>query len=251
MLSRLRNIKQGSTSDDYSNQHISFSQSGEDLIIKYILKNHLGVDKPSYLDIGAYDPTYLSNTYLFYKEGLSGVLVEPDPDLAKKIQDVRTRDTVLNIGVSKNKDSRDFYLMTPATLNTFSSKEYEQYRIFHPDSLLRGKVKTRTLPINDILKKHFSDKIDILSLDVEGLDYEILSSINFSRYRPSVICVETVEYKNGDTYVKPKDVASLLYKNSYFMYADTFINSIFVDKHKWDSAKQPKLVNFGGSSKRA
>lgn len=224
----------------------SYSQSGEDLIIKYVSKNHLGIDRPSYLDIGAYDPVVFSNTYLFYKLGAKGVLVEPDRELAKKIRDHRPRDRVLNVGVSDKSMTRNFYLVSPATLNTFSKEEFEQYKIFYPGTTLRKVVPTKIVSINSLIEKYFKNGLDLLSIDVEGLDYKILSSINLKRCRPSVISIETVKYENNDTWTKPKDIASFMYKNSYFLYADTFINSIFVDKKKWLDNKQPKLKNFEG-----
>jgi hypothetical protein len=88
--------------------------------------------------------------------------------------------------------------------------------------------------------------LDLLSIDVEGLDYQIVSSIDLKKYRPKVVCLESVEYTGGDTYVKSKKLASYLYKNGYFLYADTFINSIFVDETAWAKSNQPKLKNFIG-----
>ena len=58
----------------------SYSQSGEDLIIRFIFES-LKILKPNYLDIGAFKPFELSNTALFYENGCTGVLVEPNPDL--------------------------------------------------------------------------------------------------------------------------------------------------------------------------
>jgi hypothetical protein len=55
----------------------SFSQSGEDLIVHFLLTWQLGIKNISYLDIGANDPFSCNNTYLFYKREFSGVNVEP------------------------------------------------------------------------------------------------------------------------------------------------------------------------------
>jgi hypothetical protein len=44
------------------NIHFSFSQSGEDLIVKFIF-DILKIKKPTYIDIGAHHSSYLSNTY--------------------------------------------------------------------------------------------------------------------------------------------------------------------------------------------
>ncbi len=225
---------------------ISYSQSGEDLIIDYVLTNHFSVEKATYLDIGAYDPIKFSNTYLLYKKGGRGVLVEPDPDLVKNIAQKRPGDRVLNVGISDKDSTQDFYLVSPPTLNTFSKKDYEQYKLFYPGTTLRGTVKMEVLSATRLLDKYIKDGLDLLSIDVEGLDYKILSSINFKKNRPTVICIESVKYEKGNTWTKPKDIPRYLYKNGYFLYADTFINSIYVDKDKWIKNGQPNLNNFEG-----
>ena len=55
----------------------TYSQYGEDLILSSAIE-YLKIDENiSYLDIGANHPMSLSNTYLLYKQGASGVLIEP------------------------------------------------------------------------------------------------------------------------------------------------------------------------------
>lgn len=224
----------------------SYAQSGEDLLIDYVLKIHFGINMPSYLDIGAYDPIKFSNTYLFYERGAKGVLIEPDPDLANILEEKRSRDKILNFGISNKKATKNFYLISPPTLNTFSKKDLEQYKLFYPNVSLRKVMKIRTVPITNILESYFEDGLDLLSIDVEGLDYEILSNIDFSKHRPAVICIESVEYKNGNMWEKPQTIPKLLFRNSYFLYADTFINSIYVDSQRWSEHKQPRLKGFKG-----
>src|SRR2546430_2805880 len=62
----------------------SYSQCGEDLLVNFIF-GAIRQSAVSYLDVGAHHPTFLSNTYLFYKAGGSGVCVEPDPRLCSAI----------------------------------------------------------------------------------------------------------------------------------------------------------------------
>src|SRR5688572_6735284 len=76
----------------------SFSQSGEDLIVDFIL-NGVGLSMPTYLDIGAHHPHYINNTYKFYKRGCRGVNIEPDPSLIVEFERIRSEDVNLNFGV--------------------------------------------------------------------------------------------------------------------------------------------------------
>lgn len=58
----------------------SFSQCGEDLILRHLF-DQLGIARPTYLDVGAHHPQMLSNTALFSATGSTGINVEPDPEL--------------------------------------------------------------------------------------------------------------------------------------------------------------------------
>ena len=78
---------------------ITYSQCGEDILAQGIL-DQIGIPRPLYMDVGAYDPRHLSNTYRFYRRGCTGLLVEPNPHLFARLKRVRRRDTCLLAGLS-------------------------------------------------------------------------------------------------------------------------------------------------------
>ena len=228
IIYRLKEVVRKRAGVDYKK---SYSQCGEDLIVRYIF-DVLRLPEPTYLDIGAHHPSHLSNTFIFYQNGSTGVNIEPDPQLFSYIKECRPRDINLNIGVSDQKDILDFYVMSSSTLNTFSleeAKKAESTKV-KIDKTLQIAVE----PVNDILIEHFSDAPpDFLSLDVEGLDFAILQSFDFLRWRPKVICVETITYSEKRDGQKIKKIEQLLTEKGYFSYADTHINTIFVDSAIW------------------
>lgn len=213
---------------------VSYSQCGEDIIVDFIFM-WLGKQKISYLDIGTNDPVKLNNTYFFYKKNSSGVLVEPDPRLYKKIRRKRSGDICLNAGVGEGGTSDiTFYMMHPDTLSTSSPDKVKEY--LQLGVKLKGELKVPLLNINDVIEKHLGDLApDFLSIDVEGLDFEIIKSLDLSRYRPVVICTETLTYTNNNTEQKIGDIPQYLCSNGYFIYSDTYINTIFVDQKVWNA----------------
>lgn len=222
----------------------SYSQSGEDLIIDFIFDT-LKIDSRRYLDVGAHDPTYLSNTYLFYAQGHTGVCVEPDPDLCDKFAEVRPKDKTLNVGIGGSKEQKvPFYLMDPSTLNTFSKKEADLYQKYYPWTKIRKVTKVNLVDINGVIKKHFKQGLDILSVDTEGMDMTIIQSIDFEHYQPTVICVETAVYTGEHSLSKNKELVDFLREKGYFVYADTFVNTIFVNYRKWQQNKGADLEGF-------
>lgn len=194
----------------------------------------LGIDKVSYFDVGAHHPTYLSNTYLFSKSGGRGVCVEPDPSLCKEFGKKRPQDACLNCGVGTSAGQVDFFVMSTSTLNTFSKEEVERYLSYGKHRILKT-IKIELRLINDILEKHFERCPHLVSLDVEGMDYEILDSFNFGKYKPEVFCLETLSYNEDKSERKLTEIIDLMHKNGYLTYADTYINTIFVDKTAWDN----------------
>jgi FkbM family methyltransferase len=203
----------------------SYSQCGEDVIIDFIFK-HKNINSPNYLDIGANDARKLNNTYFFYATGSKGVLVEPNIAMKNSIVRYRPNDVFINCGVGIGEESLlDYYRMDWHEFNTFSKENaYATQEYYKGKNNIKDIIKLKLIPIDKILMEYFSNGLDLLSLDVEGLDFQILKSINYDLYSPKVICVETTiagDY-GGD------EILDLLISKGYKLYSKTPINSIFV-----------------------
>lgn len=98
-------------------------------------------------------------------------------------------------------------------------------------------VDTPLDSVNRIVGKHLPGGVNFISLDVEGMDLPILQSIDFSACRPQVVCVETLTYTEDKSEQKTGDILSFMSGNGYLNYADTYLNTIFVDRNAWSSRK--------------
>jgi FkbM family methyltransferase len=216
-------------------RQVAYAQQGEDMVIMQAL-SMLGVRAPRYLDIGAFHPTIGSNTYLAYLSGGHGVLVEPNPPMAKMLAEVRTRDVVIDAGVGTGDATEaDYYLMRDRPqLNTFSKAQVDRY--VAEGGTLEKTIKMKLVSIDALLEEHFAEGIDLLSVDVEGLDLQILHSMNPDGPRPAVICVETSVY--GTTGLVP-EIFSLLAERGYAARGGSMINTVFVDVERMQ-AKAPE-----------
>jgi FkbM family methyltransferase len=212
----------------------SYSQSGEDLIIRFIF-NRIGIAKPSYLDIGAHHPFYLSNSALFYDMGGRGINVEPDPNLFKLFLNYRKKDTNLNYGVGDKEGQMELNIMNVPAMNTFSKEEADRLVKENGFKVINKSV-VQIQTIEAILKKYNNGIFpDLLSIDVEGLDEDIIKSINFSGSKPTVICLETISYSENGRGQKNHDIINYIKNKGYLLYADTNINTIFVLQEKWQT----------------
>lgn len=206
---------------------MSFAQSGEDLIVHYML-HYMQIPKITYLDVGAHDPVVINNTYYFYRRGFRGVLVEPNVEMTKKLRAVRPADTTLEAGIGVTAArAADYYIMTDSAWNTFSKQEAR-----HMTSVTGGRIKVERvikmpmLDINQVMSKHFGGAPTFLSVDTEGMDLAILKTIDFKRFRPQVICAETLVV---GTRKQVPDIAAFMQTQNYVVRGGSFVNTIFVD----------------------
>jgi hypothetical protein len=217
----------------------SYSQCGEDIIVEFILNEICRNEVVNYCDIGAHLPWKFSNTAKFYLKNKAlyvGVLVEPDPFLARYLMLKRPKDIIINKGVKSaetESENLDLFIMETRTLNTFSQKEAAYYESL--GHRIQAKQRIEVIDINTLLRENFTEKVlHFLSIDVEGMDFDILNSFDFDIARPLCICVETIKYSKTGIAEKNSTIVEFLKVKGYFEYAFTGINSIFVDKAKWE-----------------
>lgn len=208
---------------------ISYSQTGEDIIIDFFLAAKK-ITRFSYLDIGANHPTRLSNTFKFYEQGFRGVCVEPDPAVFSMLSEKRSKDVCLNVGISnKEGEDADFYVMENPLLNTFSKDEAD-FMVNSGQAKIRQVLKIPMMRVSTLLDHYFpKDSPVLVNLDVEGIDELVIRDFPFSRYRPALFCIETVQLSNDASSGKRTDIIELMVQNRYRIFADTYVNTIFVD----------------------
>ncbi len=198
-----------------------YSQNGEDILIKSLLNKEKGF----YVDIGCHHPKSMSNTYLFYQKGWTGMNVDANPDLIKKFKRNRPNDICLCEAVSDVREELTFYEFDSAAVSTLDAVQVEEWKK-QWNVVNERKVVTKTL--TDLLDEHqISQPIDFLSIDVEGHDLQVLRSLDFSKYRPSLIIVEM----HGFDMEQPTDneVYNFMHTQGYKLSAYAVFNGYFSD----------------------
>ncbi len=177
------------------------SQAKQD---EFVLE-HLGHMRNGYfLEMGASDGITFSNTYRLEKEyGWSGLLVECDPQMLQSLRNHRSSIIDTRPIWSHSNIEVAFKSIENGALSGIESN------LTHPKALIRaGKIHyLNTVSLDDLLRQHeCPHHINYFSLDVEGSEYDILSTYSF-RHTFDVITVEHL--KNQD------EITSLICSKGY------------------------------------
>lgn len=184
---------------------ISYAQNKEDIILSAFFDEN----KPGYyVDIGAYDPLLDSVTQYFYQRGWNGINVEPNPERLKLFVSARPRDININAAISNNGPKTKLRIYSSmdglSTINRSQIKLYENDKEFQAEY---KDIEVRTVKLSALLAEHSVGVIDFLKVDVEGHEYQVLESNDWSKFRPKVLCIEANHINH--------DWRSLLQKNGY------------------------------------
>lgn len=209
----------------------SWSQAGEDRIVFYLFDRAGSANNLTYADLGAAFPSGHNNTYLFYTLGGSGLLVEADPSYFPSYRQFRPKDRVEQVAVvparMRAQGYIDFHKMEDPGWSTILT-EHVRIATSLQKGPVREVVRVPCLTINEVLGRHFPDgNIDILSIDLEGVDTELLAELDLNYFRFKVIIVDNPYGWSPDMLARGPQYDKLT-SGGYALFACTFINYIFV-----------------------
>jgi FkbM family methyltransferase len=208
----------------YLNNHAGtyYSQEGEDILLSRIFGEQT---EGFYVDVGAHHPRRFSNTCFFYKRGWRGINIDALPGSMKVFQKLRPHDINLELAVSEREQVLTYYMFNEPALNGFSKtisekRQTDEYKITNTIDVL-------AFPLYVILDKHLplGQSIDFLSVDVEGLDLQVLESNDWKKYSPKVILVEILA--NNLTAIENDPVYNYMVNQGYILFAKLFFTCIF------------------------
>jgi FkbM family methyltransferase len=172
----------------------------------------------TFVEVGAYQPIELSQTYGLEQAGWSGILIEPVPEHAAALRQQR-RAPVFEVACGA--PERHGALMPIRVLGGLSTMR--SYDLTHE----LAAQQPRNVPVvtlDSVLANAGIKKIDFLSIDVEGMELDVLRGFSIERFRPRLVliedhCEELVKHRymqsKGYRLVRRSDV------NSWYVPDDT------------------------------
>jgi len=203
----------------------TYSMDEEDIFIDNYFKKKTGF----FVDVGAYHPLELSNTYLLYKRGWNGINIDINSLSIDYFNYVRPDDTNINIAVADKKSIKTiYYQKKKSPLNTLNSKLATKH---FSGNFKKKKIKSDKLTSIIEKTKFKGIKINFLNIDAEGNDFEVLKSLNFKKYKPKLICVEMVDSFNpSKKVIKKNKIYKFLVQKKYKLVWSGHFSHIFESK---------------------
>jgi FkbM family methyltransferase len=200
-----------------------------------------------YVDVGANDPDRNSVTKYFYLAGWRGINIEPIPAFLQKLNQSRPEDTNEGVAIS---DKPGYLTLYKGTMDNrvnasgLSTLDPEIAASHRAKGFEFTEIKVPVTTLNAVLDEHAKNKPEItfLNVDVEGLEKQVLSSIDFTRYHPRVVMAEaTAPLTEKATY---QTWESILIDNGYIFAMYDGLNRYYV--HSSQESLLPKFieVNF-------
>jgi FkbM family methyltransferase len=193
---------------------------------RQLLRDFLGEKPGFFVDVGANDPFDGSQSWHLEQRGWNGILVEPQPELAREL--IRQRKAkVFAVACSSPKNFGQrlpFYVAGP-----MSSLDRNKMA---PGAKAEAVIEVPIRTLDDLLVEGGAPQpIDFLSVDVEGHETEVLCGFDASRWRPRLILVED-HVSNLGTHRFMKTMGYRLVRrsefNGWYVPADSSISA------KWD-----------------
>lgn len=149
--------------------------------------NEWGQGKPLvYVDLGCSHPTNRSLTSFCRDLGWRGVAIDGNPDYGKDWEAVGFKDHFF-CGILSDKPFARFAIHE----NSFTSRISESTETDHPEKWgINRIVEHYAVPLNQILAIRGIDHIDLLTIDLEGAEFDVLQTLDFEKHSPSFIIAE-------------------------------------------------------------
>jgi len=179
------------------------------------LEKYINYNNGYYVELGSFDGITQSNTFYYEKnKNWKGLLIEPIKhkfDICKKNRSKKNK--FYNGACVSFKYKEKKIKLIYSNLKSFAPSlvEYRKYnkQLNKPELLLGEKnfsFESNVSTLSNLFKKYKSPKkMDLLSLDTEGAEFEVLKGIDYKKYSFRYLLIETSKFKKLKTFLSHKN----------------------------------------------
>jgi FkbM family methyltransferase len=202
-----------------------------------------------FVEVGAYDGLFVSNTWGLAKAGWTGHLIEPNPHMAAKCREIHSQHKGVKVsevaigpvGVT----SIDLHLA--GTLSTANPLLFEEYKSVEwaKKSLVGGSsIRVTCMTLDEFIEENqIPIGFEVLIVDVEGFEAEVFAGFNLAKWRPKMIIVELVNTHPDLQTTRSSDaqLQRAVSDSGYQVAYKDLINTVFVCNENWLGFPQAQI----------
>lgn len=167
---------------------LHFGNSAEDVLILYLAENYLGTRRFTYVDVGCHEPRRISNSYLAYLAGSSGLAIDLNPAFEQAFRRERPHDVFVCAALSDTEADMTVHEYTVPEVATIDA---EQAARWSPIFGATGSRQVRTARLETVVAQHLAGRqVDVLMMDVEGHELAVLRGANLPALAPGLVVCE-------------------------------------------------------------
>ena len=196
----------------------TYSQFGEDAILRSILP----AGKGTYIDIGSGHPVAGSNTYALYEMGWQGVLVDPIAANIEMSERLRPRDlSIQAVCAGEQMEDIEFFEFDVYEYSTTSrDRVNELARMGHS---VKRHYRVSTCTLGELVREMHFEGTTVLSIDVEGGEFEVLQGNDWTKFHPAIIIIEEWD----PPLLRPTEISEYLRAHDYRLCGVSGFSSVY------------------------
>lgn len=144
-----------------------------------------GDSKGYFVEVGANEPRVRSQTWHLEQSGWTGILIEPQPDLARELRAMRMAKVFAVACSGPEHEGRTLPLHVAGPLSSLDRSGMAPGAV--PQAVIEVPIRT----LDSVLTEAKTpERFDFLSIDVEGHEIEVLRGFDIARWQPRLILLE-------------------------------------------------------------
>lgn len=149
-----------------------------------LVRSFLGKTPGTFIDVGANHPTFNSQSHHLELLGWKGILVEPVPQFAEHLRAER-KAMVFQVACGSPNQHGTKVKIHIAGIHSSLLPE-----LMTPEVPVENVIEVPIRTLDSIIEESGFEKVDFISLDVEGVELEVLAGFSIERWAPRLILIE-------------------------------------------------------------
>jgi len=202
--------------------------------LDWLYEKYFGqISNGTFVEVGAFDGEYVSNTSCLADLGWFGYYIEPVPEYYKKcIERHECNKNVKVINLAIGEDTQEVEINVSGVLSSIdktSTKRFSQ--LDWSKTLISDKtINVKQISLNEFLdKNNISTEFELLSIDVEGYELNVLKGFDIGYWKPKIVIIELHDQNHDykDVWPKMDEIVNYMDENQYKVIFKDFTNTVY------------------------